>query len=176
MFENLLNSIPNEQKIEMLRNNWISHDAKWQMQVVKNFGWEVGNKLNQETIKEMGRIMMYRMINTLGVSKIQTIEVLKTLLIAVITLSYPSAPKNIFQVICKSKSALLIRIEKCSTHENIKKVGATQQYECACFALRSGFFKALNLNVEQTCQKSLMKGDNKCEICLKVEKWVKEDS
>ena len=96
MVENLLSSIPNEQKIEMLRKNWISHDARWQMQVVKNLGWDFGNKLNQETIKEMGRVMMHRMMTAVGVSKIQTIDELKTLILAVITLSYPSAPENIF--------------------------------------------------------------------------------
>lgn len=171
MIENLLSSIPNEQKIEMLRKNWISHDVRWQMQVVKNLGWDFGNKLNQETIKEMGRIMMYRMMNTLGVTKVQTIDELKKLTWAVISLSYPSAPENLFHFSCQSNSKLLIKGTKCSTYDNIKKVGATQQYKCGCFALRSGFFKALNLDVEQVCQKSLMKGDNECEIILNVNKW-----
>ena len=51
------------------------------------------------------------------------------------------------------------------------KVNATDKYECGCFALRSGFADALKLEVSQECKSCLMKGDKKCEIILKVEKW-----
>ena len=37
---NLLDSISKEKKIEILRKNWMSQDAKGQMAIVKEFGWE----------------------------------------------------------------------------------------------------------------------------------------
>ena len=170
-YKEMLSSIPEDKKLEMVRNNWMSHDARWQMSVVRNYGWDVANDLNHEVIKQMGRIMMYRMMNALGILKVKNPMELINLIFSVITLNFPTHQEGEFQMLAESESSIKIQGHYCSTHENIKKVGAERKYKCGCFPLREGFFNALELEVEQECKKSLMNGDDECIICLKVKKW-----
>jgi len=170
-YEEMLSSIPAANKLEMVRNNWMSHDARWQMLIVKNYGWDAGNKLNQEAIKQMGRIMMYRMMNALDISKVENAEELINLMLSVITLNFPTHQEGEFEMLIESESSIKIVGHYCSTHENIKKVKAEDKYKCGCFPLREGFFSALQLEVEQECQKCLMNKDDKCDITLKIKNW-----
>ena len=173
-YKEMLSSIPEGKKFEIVRNNWMSHDARWQMLVVKNYGWDVGNKLNQEAVKKMGRIMMYRMMNALGISNVENPYELINLMLSVVTLNYPTHQEGEFQMLVESRSSIKIQGHYCSTHENIKKVNAEGKYECGCFPLREGFFNALQLEVKQDCSKSLMKGDEQCVILLKVKNWEEQ--
>ena len=66
--EHLLDSISNKQKIEMFRKNWQSHDARWQMAVVMDFGWKKGNMLNKQVSYDFGKVAMYRMMDALRIS------------------------------------------------------------------------------------------------------------
>lgn len=43
----LLSSITNQQRIEILRKNWMSHEARWQMAVFQEFGWEKETNLTK---------------------------------------------------------------------------------------------------------------------------------
>ena len=166
----LLSTISNEKKIEILRKNWMSHDARSQMETVRLFGWKKGNKLNKSIIREMGKVMMYRLMNALRISKITNIEDLKNLCLAAMEFYYPPPAFN-YRIESQSDKSILGIIEKCGTMEGIKKLGVTEQYECGCFAMRSGWYKALGMNVKEETIKCIKNGDNICEIALKVNKW-----
>jgi len=170
-YKEMLSSIPDDKKFEMVRNNWMSHDARWQMLIVKNYGWDIGNKLNQEAIKQMGHVMIYRMMNALDISKVENPDELINLMLSVITLNYPTHQEGEFKMLVESRSSIKIQGHYCSIHENIKKVRAEDKYDCGCFPLREGFFNALQLEVKQECSKCLMKGDDECIILLKVKNW-----
>ncbi len=63
---NLLSSVNNEKKIEILRKNWMSHEARYQMAIVRELGWEKANNINKTVIYEIGKVMMYRLMNING--------------------------------------------------------------------------------------------------------------
>ncbi|MFX1392629.1 MAG: hypothetical protein ACFFAH_03560 [Promethearchaeota archaeon] len=159
-----------EDQKDMIRKNWMSHDAKWQMITVTNFGWELGNKLNQDVIRYMGKVMMYRMMNALDISQIENIDEFKSILWTIAQLNYPR-PSSIYQFKKISNNILRIDVRKCLTYDNVKKVKAIKEYECGCFALRKGFSEALNITLEQKAVKCLMKGDDCCKILLKIKEW-----
>lgn len=165
----LLSTISEEEKYDMIRKNWLSHDARWQMQVVSHFGWEMGNKLNKAVSRDMGKVMMYRMMKTLGITQVKNMDELMRIEGAVVYLNFP----NFYPGQIKSLSDLSVQlhIEKCNTYENVKKANAIDKFECACFEFRSGLFDALGIDVEQELQKCLIKGDNCCEIFFKVKKF-----
>ncbi|MFX1259897.1 MAG: hypothetical protein ACFFAN_18765 [Promethearchaeota archaeon] len=165
-----ISSISDENKIDFLRKNWFSHDARWQMEVVKNFGWEAGNKMNQAVIKDIGKVMMFRMMKIQGISEVSHINELRNLMLSIATLNFPP-PINVYQLDRVSNSSLCVKCQKCSTHDNVKKVRATKLYECGCFSLRKGFFDALNLTLEQELESCLMNGDEECKIILKIKEW-----
>ncbi|TXT59823.1 MAG: hypothetical protein BAJALOKI1v1_1360008 [Promethearchaeota archaeon] len=168
--ENYLSNISTEEQKDIIRKNWLSHDAKWQISIVKNFGWEKANELNQQIAREIGKIMMYRMLNALNISKVTTIEQLKSLMWAIAHMHFPPPASN-YQFEIASKSTLNIIIKKCRTHDNIIKVKAQKKYECGCFSIRSGFFDALDLQFSQKASKTLMKGDDCCKITVQIEDW-----
>ncbi|MFX1258821.1 MAG: hypothetical protein ACFFAN_13250 [Promethearchaeota archaeon] len=165
-----ISSISDENKIDFLRKNWFSHDARWQMEVVKNFGWEAGNKMNQAVIKDIGKVMMFRMMKIQGISEVSHINELRNLMLSIATLNFPP-PINVYQLDRVSNSSLCVKCQKCSTHDNVKKVGATKFYECGCFSIRKGFCDALNLTLEQELESCLMNGDEECKIILKIKEW-----
>ncbi|MFX1258142.1 MAG: hypothetical protein ACFFAN_09800 [Promethearchaeota archaeon] len=172
MKENLLSTIDANEKIEILRKNWMSHDARYQMAIVREFGWEKGNKLNKVIIHDMGKVMMYRLMNALDISKVKSIDELKALCLCAICFYYPE-PIFSYHIEEISETDLLGVVDKCSTYDNIKKIGVVNQYECGCFAMRSGWYKALGMEVEEILLTCLKNGDKKCKILLKVKNWSK---
>jgi len=168
--EDLVSKISGETRIEMLESNWLSHDARWQKEVVSKYGWNLGNYLNQKVTRDLGKTMMLRFMKSAGISRASDVNELRDLIVAVSSLNYSQVmDKNLVKY--QPDGSILFEIKNCVTYNNIKKRRATGSYECGCFALRSGFSDALKLEISQECKTCLMKGDNKCEIILKVEKW-----
>lgn len=166
----LLSKLDDETKIEILRKNWMSHDAKTQMSIVREFGWEKGNELNKQIIEEMGKTMMYRLMNAFGVSKINNVKDFEAICMAAMNFYYPSPVFSLhFENI--SDDAVLGVVKKCSTYDNIMKIGVAKQYECGCFAMRAGWYKALGLKIEEELGKCLKNGDNVCEVTVRIKKW-----
>ena len=167
---NLLSLIDDKTRIELLRKNWMSHDERCQMTIVREFGWEKGNKLNKSIITEMGKVMMFRIMNALGISRVNNIDELKALCLAAMELYYPP-PSMVYQFEDQSDSELLGIVKRCNVLESVKKLGVSEFYECGCLAMRSGWYKAIGLGVEEELLTCLKNGDNVCKIALHVKEW-----
>ncbi len=165
---NILDESLNEELFEMVRKNWMSHDAKWQMAVVREFGWESGNKLNQEVIKQMAKTMMYRYLKFTKINEIENIQAFVKIWNEVVDLFWPSNGNYKFYI--NSPKEIQVVITKCPVYDNVKRAGVADNYECACNAFREGLFSAINLEFNQEIGKCLKKGDDKCEINV----WLKK--
>ncbi len=166
----LLSSLTTDQKIEILRKNWMSHDARWQYATFQELGIEKGNKLNQDVGRQMGKVVTHRLMNALGISHVNTIEKFQAICEAIMELCYP-APRFIYHFERKSDTSLYAVMEYCSIYENVKKAGIADQYDCACFAMHAGWCDALGIEAEEEISKSLKKGDEFCEFIFKVKKF-----
>ncbi|MFX1457678.1 MAG: hypothetical protein ACFFDB_20110 [Promethearchaeota archaeon] len=166
----LLNKITDEEKIEILRKNWMSHDARAQMAIVREFGWQKGNKLNKSIIHEMGKVMMHRFMNAVSIESVSNIEELYGVCAAAMELYYPP-PYSYYKFQKISDNELMGIVEKCPIIDNVKKLGVSDLYECGCFALRSGWYKALRVPIEESALSCIKKGDENCQILLKVDTW-----
>jgi hypothetical protein len=169
---NLINSLSDEIKIENLRKNWMSHDARAQMAIVREFGWEKGNRLNKTIISEMGKVMMFRLINALNLPRVKNINDLYNICITAMEFYYPP-PSMSYRFEYVSEDELLGIVEKCAIIEQVKRLKITNYYECGCFAMRSGWYQALNLNVTEQCISCIKDGGNQCKVAIKVRKWDK---
>ncbi|MFX1238054.1 MAG: hypothetical protein ACFFAS_12920 [Promethearchaeota archaeon] len=169
-YKKIIATIPDEKKADYIRNNWLSHDARWQIEVVKNYGWEAGNKLNHTVAEDIGKVMMFRMMKSLGIKKVSNVNELINILLSVVKVSFPP-PNSLYEIKIDSRSTLRLRCQKCPTHEKIVKAGATDFYDCGCFSLRKGFFNALNLTLEQEKHACLIDGDEECNITLRIKEW-----
>jgi hypothetical protein len=167
---NLIHKISAEQLTEMLEKNWRSHDGRWQIAVVMEFGWEYGNKLNLKVTRELGKTIMFRLMKILGISRVTTINELRDLIVTAVSLNFAHAMDE-NQVTCQSGASIHFAINNCVIYDTIRQANATGKYECGCFALRAGFCDAFNLRTAQQCNKCLMKDDDACDIILTVDKW-----
>ena len=170
---NLLSSVNNEKKIEILRKNWMSHEARYQMAIVRELGWEKANNINKAVIYEMGKVMMYRLMKALGISHVDNIDDFKDICLTTQEFYYPP-PVFSVHFDRESDTSLSGSVEKCGIIENVKKLGVSDQYECGCFAMRSGWYKALGMDVEEKLGDCIKNGAKTCEITVSVKKWSKE--
>ncbi|MFX1586412.1 MAG: DUF6125 family protein [Promethearchaeota archaeon] len=167
---NLLDSLNDKKRIEILRKNWMSHDARSQMAIVREFGWEIGNKLNKKIIAEMGKVMMHRFVNALNFSKVKNVQDLHDVCLAAMEFYYPR-PSMSYEFQKVSDDELLGIVKQCAVIEQVKRIGMENFYECGCFAMRSGWYKALNVEIKEKCLSCMKDGDSKCEISLKIKNW-----
>ena len=169
---NFLSLINDQQKIEILRKNWMSHEARYQMAIVRELGWEKANNINKTVIYEMGKVMMYRLMNVLGISHVDNIDDFKDICLTAQEFYYPPP---IFSVHFnrESDTSLSGSVKKCGIIENVKRLGVSDQYQCGYFAMRSGWYKALGVKVKEELLTSLKDGDGICKIKLIVKSWNK---
>ena len=154
-------SLDNE-LFEMVRKNWMSHDARWQMAVVNEFGWELGNKLNQDVIKQMAKTMIYRYLKFTKITKLENIEEFVKIWNQVVDLFWPSHENYKFFI--NSPTEIQVIISKCPVYDSVRTAGVADKYECACNDFREGLFSALGLEFTQGISKCLINGDDICEI------------
>ncbi len=166
----LSDQLSDKKKIEILRKNWMSHDAKYQMTIVQRFGWEEANKLNKQIITEMGKTMMFRLKNALSIEDIRSPEEFMDICSAAVDFYYPS-PIMLYEFKKNTDMQLLAVIKKCAVIDQIKSIGVTEFYECGCFAMRQGWYKALGLRVKEECLTCLKEGDKECNILVNVKRW-----
>jgi hypothetical protein len=166
--QKILPDIPQDLLLALTRKNWMSHDARWQMTIVCEFGWEMGNKLNQIVIKQMGKTMMQRLKKNIEMPAIRTIKNLQKIWVEASELFWASHSKDIFSF--PTENEVKITVHECKTNTNVRKAGVENEYQCGCFALREGIFDALSIKSQQSVRKCLKDGDNCCEISIKVEK------
>ncbi len=159
------------QQAEILRKNWQSHDARWQMAVFQEFGWEAGNHLNKEVGKQMGKVAMHRLMKRLGVTGVRNLHELRQICEVAMEVFFP-LPDFEYHFDYISDTKLVGTIRRCTSYDNVRRVGVEKYYECGCFAMRAGWYEALGVNVEETASKCLMHGDDRCEINLYVKAWV----
>ena len=165
-----LDSLSDIQKIDILRKNWMSHDARSQMAIVQAFGWEKANKLNKKIIAEMGKVMMHRFVNALKITQVKNLQNLHDVCLAAMELYYPP-PSMLYEFQKVSDSELLGIVKNCAVIEQVKRLGVENNYECGCFAMRSGWYKALGLDAEEECLTCIKDGDKECRVLIKVKKW-----
>lgn len=165
--KNLLSTLTPDQRIEILRRNWMSHDARWQYATFQELGVEKGNELNHTVSKQMGRTVMYRLMNALEIARVRSIEELKAICEVTMDLYYPP-PRFVYHFDLVSENTLFAVMEHCTIYENVKRAGMADLYECACVAMHAGWFEALDIEVEEKLTKSLKNGDERCEFLFKI--------
>jgi len=159
-----------EQQMDVLRSNWLSHDARWQMAVFQNFGWDAGNRLNKDVASQIGKVAMHRLMKHLGVTDVKDVQELREVLEIAMSLFFPP-PGFEHQFGQLSDTKLLGTIRRCGSYDNVKRAGVEKYYECGCFAMRAGWYAALGVDVEETVGKCLKAGDDRCDITLHVKSW-----
>jgi len=118
--------------MELLNKCWMTHDAMWFYNCLKEFGIEKANKMNKAVIKSLAPIEMRRIKKALGMEKekIDTFEKFKKffsggfeLLVGDFMNAHMNFPdKNILH--------WEFTPQKCFAYKGMQNIGMIDQYEC----------------------------------------------
>ncbi len=132
-----------EQREDLIRRCWYSHDARWFRAVAQEFGLEVANRLNRQVIRAQGKVETRRLMKALGISQISDVEEMIRFVDTAVHLIV--GPLMEFEIRALNDHSYEGTFHRCFVHENIVKAGVAQSYFCAVFDRLQGFHDAANL-------------------------------
>lgn len=154
-----------EVRERILRDNWLSHDARWFLKASQELGFDVGNRLNQMTLRSMAKTDMKRLLEAMDCQRIEGPHDLATVFGIAQELYFPRPMlEGDFRV--TGTDSALIRITRCPTFEDVKKAGIVGTYQCTCAIRFQSWLEACGLGGTATILTSMMRGDPICEISL----------
>lgn len=158
-----------EQREKILKENWISHDARWFLKVAQELGFDVASRLNQIVIRSMGKTEAKRFLRESGFGEVRKIEDLLYIFEEGCRLYYPEEHEYEFKIM--DKNTILGIVTRCIVFDAVKKAGVTDLYQCGCMTRHGAWLEAFGLDGEAFMRKSMMKGDNVCELVCKIKEW-----
>jgi hypothetical protein len=137
-------ALSDAQEKELLRNCWYSHDARWYMAVVQEFGVEAANRLNRRVCLALGKAEMRRLIRALDISRPRTVQELVQVIEAAFRFFAPP-PLTQLEIRVVDDHSYEALMKRCFIHDNIKKAGIASFYVCAAHDRIQGWHEALGL-------------------------------
>ena len=153
------------QRQEIIRQNWISHDARWFLKTAQELGFDVANRLNHIVIRSMGKTEVKRWAQAVGLQGVKDIGQLVEVFDAVNKLYFPEQVYRSGEV---RENSFVGVVSRCFVAEMVRQAGATNLYECACAARFEGWLEACGFSGAATINKSMMKGDPECQIFISI--------
>jgi len=158
--------LSNSKKEKVLRMNWWGHDGRWYMMVSNELGFDKANEMNMAVNKAVGKLEMK---NLMAVSK-TGIDVIKQDLFSYIRFNFDLVARDVFAVsdFYESNGQIILKIKSCPAYHGTRKARYESNYKCACYKRVEGWFEAVNQAADVRLEKSLILGDESCEIQIRV--------
>ncbi|HLG16500.1 MAG TPA: DUF6125 family protein [Blastocatellia bacterium] len=126
---------------------WMSHDARWFTVVAKECGVQTANRLNQLAAHEIGRVEAQRIVRTLRLAPVESVDDYLVAQEVFIGLLGPDLLD--YRVVKTNDAAFQMNVQRCFAHENTARAGL-EDYECGIFARVAGWLDALGLSYEMS--------------------------
>jgi len=156
--------VPLEQKElqELLVKNWMTHDAMWFFNCLKECGMEKTNQLNQAAIRGMGAIEIKRYQKALGANRIESFDDLVHFFETVMAIVSGTFMKYRFSF--PEKNRIHAEWQSCFAYEGMKGLGVVDRYECGIMLRIEVWFETLGIKfeVEPKVTGCLMHTDGQC--------------
>ena len=122
----------------LLIKNWMSHDARWFM--------EVANRLNQTAAHEVGKAEAQRLARALGLPPAASLD--DYLLAQEVFISLLGPDLLHYDLTKVGDNAFRVEVQRCFAHDNAARAGISDTFECGIFARLTGWLDALGLAYE----------------------------
>jgi len=159
----LLERIPGPERRELIVKSRWTLDSHWMMSMVMTSGWEAANQANLQVAQTVGQVEMQRLMKLLNLKKPKNTDQF----IAMMTLAMETfVTKDYFdyEFTQYDTDKLVGIIHNCYAYTKIHSLGVDKDYECGCFGLRAGWYRAMGVEVKEKLIKCLKNGDERCEI------------
>jgi hypothetical protein len=142
----MTNRLSFEMEKDLLIKGWMSHDARWFMEVAKHFGMDAANRLNQSVCREIGRVEMKRYMKTLALPPPKDMGQYLNLTEAAMSIyGYGLAE---YEIKTLDDQSYEMHMKRCFAYKNIMRAGIEDKCECGIFARLQGWIDAQGLEHE----------------------------
>ena len=127
-----------QERESLLIKCWMSHDARWFMAVASEYGMQAANRLNQTAAREIGKVEARRILGALDLLPANSTE--DCLLFQEILISVVGPDLIEYEVVKTADNVYQAVVHRCFAHENVKRAGVADHYECGIFARVNGWY------------------------------------
>ena len=113
---------------ELLNKNWMTHDAMWFYNCLKECGIEQTNKINKAAIRNMSAVEIRRMQKAVGVGQLNTFDEFKHFFDLAMEIATGKFMK--YKYSTPTHNLMHAEWESCFAYEGMKALGVADRYEC----------------------------------------------
>ncbi len=156
------NSLSKNELKEILNKNWMTHDAMWFYNCLREFGIEKTNKINKASIRGMAAIEIKRIKKAVGANQINTFDKFKSFFDQAMAIATGKFMK--YKYSAPANNLIHGEWESCFAHEGMKALGVADRYECGVMLRINTWLDTLGIKYELEPKVSgcLMHIDGKC--------------
>ena len=161
----IIAEIPPSDLRELMSKSRFSYESRYMMAMVAAAGWDTANQMNSQVAEAVGKGEMHRLLALLGLDVPKNDEDLLLLISLAMELFMPKKYFD-YEFTVLENGKMLGIVKECLAYTKIKSVGAQDSYQCGCFGMRAGWYKAMGIDVKERAVKCLLDGDDRCEILI----------
>lgn len=138
-------SLTATEREELLRRSWMATDGLWFYQTAQSSGMDGANQANIQVVQEFGRQEMRRLMRSLGIEKVETLEQYQLLFRTAVDLYLGSLfeAEETFE-----GESHRMQVKTCFAYKGVKKAGIEQVYHCGPGERLTGWLQAMELPSE----------------------------
>lgn len=150
----------------ILIKTWLSHDARWFQAVALEYGMEATNRINQIAAHNLGKVEAKRISRTFDWDPVK--EINDYLLRQEVLIELLGPDLLDYTLTQKGENAFEITINRCFAHDNTKKAGIADEYECGIMPRVTGWLEAFGMEykLKPSVGKCLMAEGQKCGYAI----------
>ena len=122
------NSLSKNELKELLNKGWMTHDAMWFYNCLKECGIEKTNKINKAAIRDMSAIEIKRIQKAVGAAQINTFDEFKSFFDTAMEIATGKFMKYKYSM--PAKNLMHAEWESCFAYDGMKSLGVADRYEC----------------------------------------------
>lgn len=159
-----------EPTLNQLYQWWWLHDGRWYQEVAKRFGFEAANEINREALKFVASRVGRSIATRLG-RPLQEMDFPEVVSIFSGCSKMMWPPEMIeFNTQVTGPGSFELNVVRNFALQMLQRAGTLANYQCACMALREGWFEGLGLKLaEHRVTQCLREGGSACTFVTRLE-------
>ncbi|MCP5029015.1 MAG: hypothetical protein GY929_22305 [Actinomycetia bacterium] len=142
-----LETIDKEELHSLLLRSWMTHDAMWLANTIREVGIERANKLNRAAVRDMAAVEAKRICRLIDLDAVRSFDDLRRFVEAATDLVIP--PFMDFNVEWSATdNSMQFEVTKCFAFDGVTMLGIADDYECGIYERIYGWLNALKVGYE----------------------------
>jgi ketosteroid isomerase-like protein len=129
--------------LRLVQKSWLTHDAMWLRAAIAEVGIEQANRLNLRAVRDAAAVEAKRVLGTMGLERVETVEQLDAFLRRARTLLVGDVLDGEWTV--EPPGVLRMRVGRCFAEAGVSRLGLLDRYECGIYERVRGWLDGLGL-------------------------------